>query len=121
MFCRNCGTQLLENSKFCSSCGSKVDGVLEQKEPEVVYAKELNKAERGPWRGFAKTGMTLGIIASLIPIYGLAVMPFGFIFSGLGMNSKENKSKAITGICFSIASIVNFVLFIILMIYGSEY
>ena len=28
IFCTQCGTQLPENSKFCSSCGAKVDGAV---------------------------------------------------------------------------------------------
>ena len=125
MFCKYCGNQLPENAKFCSSCGAKVDEevqAVKYEEPQVVYVKEQTEEEqeRGPWKKFARTGMTLGIISACVPFYGLIVMIFGFVFSGLGLKSRVNRGKAITGMCFSAAAIINFILLIALLVYIGE-
>lgn len=44
MYCRNCGTQLAENSSFCPSCG----GELQQERPETPQP-----AQYGGMRGFS--------------------------------------------------------------------
>ena len=126
MFCRYCGNQLPENAKFCSSCGAKVAEDIQEvkyEEPQIVYVEEKHEEviERGPWKNFARTGMTLGIISACVPYYGIIVMIFGFVFSGLGLKSRVNRGKAITGMCFSAAAIINFILLIALIVYLGEY
>lgn len=135
MYCRKCGHQLKDDAKFCSFCGEKVVSeeetveVVEEGEEKVVFVDEnkervevntpvySNKAERGPWKTFAKVGQILGIVficLSVIPALNYISLIFseiGIVLSALGLKSKENKGKATTGL---VLNIVAFVLSIIL-------
>ena len=127
MYCRYCGSELPENAKFCSSCGARLTEeevqTYKPQEPQVVFVKEISEEEkeRGPWKKFARTGLTLGILSTAIPFYGILIMPLGFIFSGMGLASNVNKGKAITGLILSAVSIINFILLIALLIYLNNY
>jgi len=46
MFCKNCGTQLPENSKFCANCGANLE--LETVQPAQVPVAEVPVAEPQP-------------------------------------------------------------------------
>lgn len=35
MYCKNCGAQLPESAKFCTSCGSKIEAIVEPKQEPV--------------------------------------------------------------------------------------
>ena len=45
MYCKNCGTQLPDSAKFCTSCGSKVDeSIIVNNEPKIEVREEV------PWQ-----------------------------------------------------------------------
>lgn len=107
MFCSQCGKEISENSVFCQFCGAQVK---DQKQEEVIRVVEKSndstlKSETGPWKNFAKVGLTLGIVAiSTFFLIVPAVMcgiP-GIVFSALGKRSEINESKATTGLVLSI-------------------
>ena len=107
MYCSVCGSQIDENSNFCSQCGSKV----------VNYADaDLNVVDSGSVgdKVFAFVSFGLGITAfvfGFLPIYGYFAMFFSIpalIFSKYGMNSikshfaRKGRIFAILGLVFGI-------------------
>ena len=50
MYCRYCGSELPENSKFCSSCGARLTEeevqTYKPQEPEVVFVKEISEEDK---------------------------------------------------------------------------
>ena len=114
MFCRNCGKEILDDDKFCSYCGTKV-------EEEIVDFS--NKPIESPvWGWFAK----IGFILSLITLIG-GCLSFGFIgvwfgsfaipLSALGLKSKDYHTKAKQALKISIIGyIISDVLFVISLI-----
>ena len=125
MYCRRCGKQLSEDSRFCPNCGERVEIIEESKpvEPEIVQTDE-EKEPRGPWKAFAIAGFAIGIfsiIGCMIPyvnLYVISVGEFGIVLSALGLKSKVNHDKAKTGLVLSIVglavAIVMYIVFIIL-------
>lgn len=105
MYCSNCGFVLNKDKNYCERCGKKID----------EYSRE-----KGPWKGFAKAGSIISIVCivlSFIPFYGIAPLPFGFIFSGMGLYSKVENERAKRGMknCI-IASIIQTVVFFIFIL-----
>lgn len=125
MYCRRCGKQLSEDSRFCPNCGERVEIIEESKhvEPEIVQTDE-EKEPRGPWKAFAIAGLAIGIfsiIGCMIPYVNLNVIyvgQIGIALSALGLNSKVNHQKAKIGLTLSIiglaVAIVMYIVFIIL-------
>ena len=134
MYCKNCGAQIPNDSKFCTYCGSKMEN------EDVVYVKEdvVNDVElvnnnnepvntsKGPWNGFAKAGNVLGIVSICIfwiPIYGL-IFAFslgipGIVLSSLGKRSTSYRNRANAGLTLSIISLalafVAYIIFIVIL------
>ena len=68
MFCTNCGKQLAEGEKFCSSCGTPTNATTPQAAP--VYSAANNA--KTPGKGASIAGMVLGIIACVWGLMTLA-------------------------------------------------
>ena len=119
MYCNQCGFILKKDSNFCEFCGAKVNKI-ETVKPEVV---EDPNVEKGPFKGFAKAAFPISIVAivgSFFIIYGLVPILYGFIFSGLGLYSKQENLRAKRALrnCI-IASIIQtamMLLFILVMV-----
>ena len=76
MFCKNCGAQLLENSKFCSNCGAKVEEAFEYVAVEDESTESIDEATQTP-DGRIKT--TYQKIADKLFIGAFASAGFGVI------------------------------------------
>lgn len=46
-FCKNCGSEILDNAKFCSNCGAKQEEI--RKEPEDFFAESSNTSSADNW------------------------------------------------------------------------
>lgn len=121
MYCKYCGSKLSDDSSFCSSCGARVSDENQQVvKVERIYVENRTPeqikydSERGPWKNFARLGKNFGITSACIPVYGIILMPIGMVFSSLGLRSQCNKKYAITGMCFSFASITNLLIIILI-------
>ena len=62
MYCRKCGAEIKETSKFCDSCGCEVVKVK-----QVSYAEKYNENKKKNKKIY-DTVMTLGIIQWISPI-----------------------------------------------------
>ena len=70
MYCRNCGTQLIDGSNYCPYCGNEIDkkDIVVPKEPEIV---DWSGADKNPneirvpkvWSVFAKLSKIFGIVS----------------------------------------------------------
>lgn len=56
MFCRNCGTELNDGSKFCPSCGNAVDSPSNnQNNTTVKIYRGAGEHYGSPYNGFYQT------------------------------------------------------------------
>ena len=86
MFCRNCGKEILDDDKFCSYCGTKV-------EEEIVDLSEDTK-ELPVWSKFANLGYIFSLITIIggclsLGLIGVLFGDFAIVFSALGLRAKE--------------------------------
>lgn len=44
MYCKNCGTPLPDNAKFCNSCGAKNDSVITEQPPKIIPGQNTSTA-----------------------------------------------------------------------------
>lgn len=51
MFCEQCGAELNEGAKFCSSCGAKIGGASDSSSQRASYSSERRDGFRGTPRG----------------------------------------------------------------------
>ena len=137
MYCRNCGTQLIDGSNYCPYCGNEIDkkDIVVPKEPEIV---DWSGADKNPneirvpkvWSVFAKLSKIFGIVSistCWIPIFGLAMISLsipGIVFGGLGKKGKANDTVAhnsniglILSIIATVLSIICYILFIVLLVW----
>ncbi|MDE6201244.1 MAG: zinc ribbon domain-containing protein [Clostridiales bacterium] len=130
MFCKNCGTHISDDSKFCYKCGTPTH-IAEQKDqiaandydpfdfpPTASYnpaptpqPRPQPQAQHQPQQQTSAAdegiyGLLGFVFAFLIPILGL-------IFSIIGMSKKKNNGLATAGFVLSLVVIIIAVIAII--------
>ena len=87
MFCKNCGTQIADNAKFCDACGTQtaVEQAAIQRQKAINYDAHLDKS----------IGGSVLITVAMVVFSLVIVFIFGFE-DGLGMVA------SITAITFSV-------------------
>lgn len=96
MYCKNCGSKLSNNSKFCSDCGIKIQGF--QQNDKLIKI--------------------LGICAGVLCILSFVIL-FSGVVIGVGSsydNPNSNFDFAPFGISFSIMNIINILLIVVIII-----
>ena len=73
-YCKNCGAELSEDSKFCSQCGTPVDG-SDSLDRELKETKLENEKTKGKI-----SNLTLGLIIS-----GVLLFTAGPVFAGINL------------------------------------
>ena len=101
-YCTNCGNQVPAGSKFCTSCGTPMNGGF-QNYNNVNYQQP--PVQQNGTNGFAIAGLVCSLVVGSIT---------GIIFSCLGLNQAKKcgtgKGLAIAGLIISILRIV-FIIF----------
>ncbi len=93
MFCRKCGTQLSEKSRFCPKCGMSVPAPTSPPTPAAVPALEPSLPTLQPSRGesssshvrakgYSKKTRILGILAIIVLISAIVVSAVGWYSIG---------------------------------------
>lgn len=127
MYCKNCGKELLEGTRFCSACGEPVmvEADLVNEEPiiDVVFDEQPEVPVKHVPRCFTifgKIGYGLGLagfICGFIPFIcyvGLELSTIGLVFSILGKRDEELASKTKKGRVFSILGLsIGFVMTVV--------
>lgn len=118
MFCKNCGTEILDDSAFCPKCGAKVNGSVNSSQVNNSNNQESSSNNNGPVILNYESGMDYNPI-SMWGYFGYGILfaiPFvGFIlaivfsFGGTKNINLRNYSRSL--FC---AWIIVFVLFILL-------
>lgn len=103
-FCPKCGEELVDNAKFCKSCGYDLENQKENDfkvSPEQYRPPEAEKSHT--------VAMVLGYIcAVLIPL-------FGIIFGIYLMTRDEEKAKTHGKYIIIISAVIWFISFVLLM------
>ena len=127
-YCRYCGSKILSNSNFCSTCGkslSNTTSAVNQANPQYpVYASQQPQQANQTTvivndrksNGVGTAGFIfalMGIIFSWVPVVDFIVWFLGAFLSFIGL-FKAPRGLAITGFILSIIGII-----IIISIFGS--
>ncbi len=129
--CKNCGAQINDNEKFCSSCGQKIEeasfGTSEQSnEQSNTDAGAMNynqniyyQPQNQPTSGMAVASLVLGIVGIFISWFTLLVPSIlGIIFGAVAIKQCSEKNlngrgMAIGGLVCSLIIVVIAVIAII--------
>ncbi len=121
MVCKNCGTENQPNSKFCAGCGTPLEEAqstqntyAQPQEPTYNYAAPNNMQPASvPGKGFAISGMVLGIVSFFCfpAITGI----LGIIFGALAKKKGYRGGMATAGI---VCGIVGVALWLLMLIGG---
>lgn len=95
MLCPNCNKELIENAKFCTSCGkSLIDGALIQKRPEIIEPQQyvLERYSKNSFR--ITTSSMKSKILNILKIVVLTILVVLIIYSAIGVwNGKKKLDK----------------------------
>lgn len=125
MYCRNCGKELNEETRFCPACGSKqyeASSNASFDDPfTTTTTTEIEDKPAKCWSVFAKVGKILGIVAistAIIPwLIGFVAGVYGIVFSCLGMRAIdeeaiENRKKGLTlSIIGAVIGMLSFIIY----------
>lgn len=114
IFCRNCGTKIIDNNRFCTNCGTKLDNI------ECVNEKENN--------GLKVVSIVLGIIG-IVGSITVVLSPLCLILSLVGLILgiiATKKVNNVSGIVLSsiglfLSILVSFFIFVWLVIDEIDY
>ena len=118
MYCKYCGTQNSEESRYCSNCGASINANAEQTISESVVQQTAGSPVQQPTAsqpiakkssGKAIAGFVLSLVGLVFA--GIVCGTLGLIFSALGMKETADKTRggrglAIAGLVISIIDIV---------------
>ena len=101
MYCRYCGKQINDNSKFCPHCGCKCEGQQEK----IIYVQKYDEKSE-----FERRRTENRVFGNLAVAFSIIFFPLGFIFSLIALGKYRdpgdpyhggNLTKAFFGLGFS--------------------
>ena len=116
-FCTSCGTELVDNSKFCPNCGATTE------EEKIVTTSEEKTVTNNPTNGVGIAGFVVSLVSLILCCGSLSVI--SLILSIVGVVSAKNyngngKGLSISGIIISIIGIILLItVFVILPLFFS--
>lgn len=108
MFCKKCGNQLNDDEKYCSKCGTPVDGVSagQEKKQKSVAAPQPK----------TKLGISVGLLAAIAYFSGLlggigllailVIVGYAFLAESDSFLRKSAIKALTIGLCFVVAGVV---------------
>ena len=114
MFCRTCGAEIRDGSKFCSECGAAQQDVTSSPNTStrshIPPINQLNQVtvEKAPYNMMCMIGLILSLFSVLFNLFALLSMA-GIIVSVIGLMTCQQKNErgkvlAILGIVISLFS-----------------
>ncbi len=114
MFCRTCGAEIRDGSKFCSECGAAQQDVTSSPNANtrnhIPPINQLNQVtvEKAPYNMMCIIGLILSLFSLLFNLFALLGMA-GIIVSVIGLMTCQQKNErgkvlAILGIVISLFS-----------------
>ena len=105
MFCKNCGTELIEGSNICQNCGTSVDNVSPSPEDHTQDTHE----PAPKFSGKVIAGLVLSLVGIIVAAIPCGII--GLIFSSLGLKELrlpqyKGNGMAIAGMVISIIDVV---------------
>lgn len=125
MYCKNCGKELSESTRYCPACGTEqLKDAATFDDPFTATATPVEEPKPAKcWSVFAKVGKILGILAiclSWSPGYGMIIGIPGIVFSCLGKKANDDVSiyNSKNGLIMSIigTAISFFIIFIYILL-----
>ena len=133
MKCPSCGTELTNNEKFCTNCGSRVDGANDT--PTGMPLNQENQSSNQPKQNsnqqpsvdtskpnrYAISGFILSLVSLWVATFligSIAAVISGLAIGQVEKTGESGKGLAIAGLIISIAGIV---LMIFLRVSGIKY
>ena len=110
MFCKKCGAELAEGTKFCSSCGAEVVNETETQPTETQNVAEQPVQTKAKFSGLAIAGFVLSLVGLII--FGIPCGVMGIIFTSISF--KEISTKNLRGKGLAIAGLVISILDVVL-------
>lgn len=119
MFCRTCGAEIRDGSKFCSECGAAQQDVTSSPNTNtrnhIPPINQLNQVtvEKAPYNMMCIIGLILSLFSVLFNLFALLSMA-GIIVSVIGLMTCQQKNErgkvlAILGIVISLFSMLSVV------------
>ena len=113
MFCRKCGAEIAENTKFCSSCGAQVrteeNTTNEEQTTNVETPSVAPVQTKSKFSGLAIAGFVLSLVGLIIlgiPCGILGIVFTSVSFKEIATKNLKGKGLAIAGLVVSICDVV---------------
>lgn len=129
MYCPSCGKEVNEEHNFCKYCGSNLKEKVQEEvetiiveEPKIIDMKETKAEVKNKEKDYnicAIIGFIAGIISIFFSLYGLinigAIVLSAVALDQIKKTGEKGKGLAIAGIATSIASIVLFIVALVII------
>jgi len=104
-FCSNCGGNIVDGIKFCSSCGKEVKVNHTETNLNITSTQNTNIVDKKSQATASLILGIIGLIAWVLPLFGFPVTIIGLIMGIVGQKSTK-KNMAMAGIVLSIIGLV---------------
>ncbi|MDE7108176.1 MAG: zinc-ribbon domain-containing protein [Clostridiales bacterium] len=134
MFCKNCGTQLTDDSRFCYKCGTPTH-IAEQKDkielndydPFEPFAQpaidnpapQTQTPQQAPTQNTTSTAADEGIFGIVGFVLAFFCPIVGLVLSIIGMTKKKYNNLATAGFVLSIIFTILYIIIIVIAVENS--
>lgn len=127
MFCKNCGSEIKNDAKFCSECGTYINieqDVNTDSANKIISNNNIDNAKESinsnGKTNYANTSSMCALIGLPLICFcgtGLLLGPFAVIFGILAIKNEENDiAKAWIGLIIGLLEVIGLFIFILAMI-----
>lgn len=115
MICNKCGSQCLDDAKFCNVCGNDLEAQRAYAQPAPAYDATVEAAPQDPGKTFAIVSLVCGIVSFVCgccaPIPNILAIVFGLVAKNKGSKSPMATVGIILGAAAIVVSIIGWILY----------